>query len=132
MAQTLEEIKAAMAATNDLFNSEVFAKGNYDAFDQIYTENSNILPPGAPMISGRTAIKEFWASAIASLSAKSVVLSSVDVTLAGDGIVEIGKAVLTLQPEGQAAMDVELKYVVHWRQEEGLWKWHTDIWNMNA
>jgi hypothetical protein len=24
------------------------------------------------------------------------------------------------------------KYVVYWRQEDGHWKWHIDIWNPNA
>ena len=57
---TLESIKAAMTATNALFGAEVIAKRNYDAFDQIYTSNSRILPPGAPIVTGRDEIKKFW------------------------------------------------------------------------
>ncbi len=127
----LDEIRLAMAATNDIFNSEVFAKGNFDALDEIYTADAHILPPGAPMISGREAIKKFWSDFIAGAHAKSAVLSSVDVMPAGDGVIEIGRAVLTVEPEGQPAQ-VEVKYVVCWRQEEGRWKWHVDIWNTNA
>jgi hypothetical protein len=48
--------------------------------------------------------------------------------LPGDSIIEVGRAQLFL-PEGQSA---EVKYVVEWKQEGGAWKWHTDIWNMNA
>jgi len=29
-------------------------------------------------------------------------------------------------------MEMEAKYVVYWRQEDGRWKWHVDIWNANA
>ena len=121
-----------MANTNDLFNSEVFGKRNFNAVDNIYTADARILPPGAPMVSGRQAIKEFWSNLIRSANAKSAVLSSVDVMSAGDGVVEIGRAKLTVEPEGQGATEVDVKYVVYWRQEDGRWKWHVDIWNLNS
>jgi ketosteroid isomerase-like protein len=132
IAAKLDQIRAAMAATNDRFNNEVFGKRNFDALDDIYTADERILPPGAPMISGRPAIKEFWSNLIQSANAKSAVLASVDVTVTGDSAVEIGRATLTLQPEGAAAAEVEVKYVVYWREEGGLWKWHIDIWNQNS
>jgi ketosteroid isomerase-like protein len=126
------EIKLGMAKTNALFNAEVFGKRNFDALDQIYTAEARILPPGAPLISGRVAIKKFWSDLIQSMNAKAAVLESVDVQVAGDGLVEIGLATLTAEPPGQSALQLEMKYVVYWRQEDGLWKWHVDIWNPNA
>jgi len=54
-----DEIRLAMASVNELFNTEVFGNRNFDALDDIYTADARILPPGAPMISGRPAIKEF-------------------------------------------------------------------------
>ena len=126
------DIKSGMAKTNELFNAEVFGKRNFDALDQIYTSSARILPPGAPMISGRASIKKFWADMIQSANAKSAVLESVDVVQTGEGAVEIGKATLTLQPPGQAEMQAEVKYVLFWQQEDGVWKWHIDIWNTNA
>ena len=130
-AQSLQQIRLAMADTNDLFNAEVFGKRNYDALDNIYTSDARILPPGAPMIAGRTAIKDFWATMIRMANAKSAVLESVDVMLAGDDAVEIGRAVLTVEPDGQTAQ-IEVKYVVYWKPEDGRWKWHVDIWNPNS
>jgi len=47
----------------------------------------------------------------------------------GDGVVEIGQATLSIQPEGQPPSELVVKYVVYWRQEDGKWKWHVDIWN---
>ena len=128
----LDQIRLAMASTNDLFNTEVFGKRNFNALDDIYTANARILPPGAAMVSGRPAIKEFWSNLIQSVNAKSAVLTSVDVIPAGDGVVEIGSAKLTVQPQGQAATEMDVKYVVYWRQEDGRWKWDVDIWNTNS
>lgn len=120
-----------MAATNDIFNTEVFGKRNFEALDHIYTADARILPPGAPIIAGREAIKRFWKDLVIGLDAQSGVLVSVDVMPAGDDLVEIGSATLTVG-RGDATAQVVGKYVVYWRQEEGRWKWHVDIWNMNA
>jgi ketosteroid isomerase-like protein len=128
----IDDIRRGMAATNEIFNSEVFGKRNFEALDLIYTADARILPPGAPMISGRSAIKEFWSGLIQSVNATSGVLTSIDVMPSGDGVVEIGKAVLTMQPEGQGVSTLEVKYVVCWKQEDSRWKWHIDIWNTNA
>jgi ketosteroid isomerase-like protein len=121
-----------MAETNERFCAEVFGKRNFEALDEIYTSRARILPPGAPMISGRKAIKEFWSNMVRSTNAKSAVLESIDVMPAGDGAVEIGRAVLVIEPGGQAASQLEVKYVVYWQQEDGHWKWHVDIWNPNS
>ena len=128
----LEQIRLAMADTNERFCAEVFGKRNFDALDDIYTSGARILPPGAPMISGRQKIKEFWSNLVQSANASSAVLESIDVMPAGEGAVEIGRAVLVVQPAEQAASQLEVKYVVYWQQEDGRWKWHVDIWNTNA
>lgn len=120
-----------MTATNDIFNLEVFGKRNFDALDQIYTKDARILPPGGPMVSGRAAIKEFWSGLIQAADARSAMLSTLDAMPAGDGLVEIGSALLTLGPDGGTSQ-MEAKYVVYWRQEDGRWKWHVDIWNPNS
>jgi ketosteroid isomerase-like protein len=130
--QVIDPIRLAMKATNDLFNSEVVGQRNFAALDDVYTADARILPPGAAMISGREAIKQFWSDVVNSLHATSAVLTSVDVMPAGDGVVEIGAATITAEPPGQAAAQIEVKYVVYWREEAGKWKWHVDIWNMNA
>ncbi len=128
----IDEIKSGMAKTNELFNAEVFGKRNFNALDQIYTADARILPPGAPLIAGRDNIRQFWSDLVIGANAKSGVLTSVDVMPTGDGAVEIGKAVLTIAPPGQGEVQMEVKYVVFWRQEDGAWKWHVDIWNSNA
>jgi ketosteroid isomerase-like protein len=128
----LHQIRLAMANVNELFNTEVVGKRNLNALDDIYTADARILPPGAPMISGRQAIKEFWSNLVQSANATSAVLESLDVMPGADGVVEIGRATLTLQPDDQSPAQMEVKYVVYWKQEDGRWKWHVDIWNQNS
>jgi ketosteroid isomerase-like protein len=132
MPATLDQIKSAMQKTNDLFNHEVFGNRKFSELDNIYTREARILPPGAPIISGREAIKKFWSDMVQSSHARSAILTSVDVIPVGEGAVEIGKAVLTVEPPGQTSAQMEVKYVVYWQQEDGRWKWHVDIWNPNS
>lgn len=122
-----ETVLAAMRQTNELFHSEVGAKRNVEALDRVYTTDATILPPGAPMVEGRPQIKSFWAQALAGMDVQSVTLATVKAEPAGDGVVEIGSAELVTG----AGQTVTVKYVVHWKQEDGAWKWHTDIWNLN-
>jgi ketosteroid isomerase-like protein len=127
----LDQVKLAMARTNELFSAEVVGNRNFAALDDVYTSDARILPPGASLVTGREAIKKFWSDLVQGANAKSAALASVDVMPAGDGVVEIGRATLTVAPQGEPT-DIEVKYVVYWRQENGRWKWHVDIWNQNA
>lgn len=122
-----QSIQTGMQETNDLFCSSVVKNREIDALDNIYTADARILPPGAELVQGRTKIKDFWEQAIAALGVTDATLATVEAETAGDSVIEIGRAELTL-PGGQK---VAVKYVVHWKQEDGKWKWHTDIWNMN-
>ena len=127
-----DSIRAAMRATNSLFTTEIFAKGNMEAFDHIYTRDARILPPGGAMVVGRVAIKNFWSEFIHAAHATGATLETLEATVAGDSVIEIGKAVLTVQAPGQHPAHAEVKYVVCWREEDGRWKWDIDIWNPNA
>jgi ketosteroid isomerase-like protein len=114
------------------FTTEVFGNRNFAALDEIYTADARVHPPGAPLISGQPAIKEFWSKLILSANAKSAVLTSTDVMPSGNGVVELGRATLTIEPTGQGRSQMEVKYVVYWRQEAARWKWHVDIWNQDS
>ena len=123
---TSQDIQVA----NRTFEQEVIGKRNFDALDRVYTANARILPPGADMISGRENIKSFWRGAAKSMNLKSAKLETVDFEALGNTGVEIGRATLTFNTPG--AQPLKLKYVVVWKQEDGQWKWHTDIWNPNS
>jgi ketosteroid isomerase-like protein len=120
-------ILAGMRETNDIFCSTVIRLRDIEALDRVYTTDAHILPPGADLIQGVPAIKSFWLQAITSLDVKDASLTTVSAESAGDTIVEIGRAELTLA----GGHIVPVKYVVHWKRIDNAWKWHTDIWNMN-
>jgi ketosteroid isomerase-like protein len=122
-----ETTLAGMRKTNDLFCSTVVRLRDMEALDHVYTPDAQILPPGTDMIQGVAAIKNFWQQAILGLDVQDASLVTVSAEFAGDTVVEIGRAVLSLAG-GQV---VPVKYVVHWKLHEGAWKWDTDIWNMN-
>uniref|UniRef100_Q025Q0 DUF4440 domain-containing protein n=1 Tax=Solibacter usitatus (strain Ellin6076) TaxID=234267 RepID=Q025Q0_SOLUE len=119
------ELAAAMKATNTIFVNEVVPTRDVSHLDRVYTRDARILPPGAPVIAGRDAIKAFWAGGIAAMDCISATLETVHAEVSADMIAEIGNAVLTL---GSGAT-VEVKYVVVWKQEDGAWKWAIDMWS---
>ena len=118
---------AGMRKTNELFCSTAVRLRDMSALDRVYTPDAQILPPGADMINGLPAIKNFWLQAISGLDVKDASLTTVSAESAGETVVEIGRAKLTLA----GGQTVPVKYVVHWKLHDGDWKWHTDIWNMN-
>ena len=71
------------------------------------------------------AIIEFWRTAAEQLGISRVALTTVSLDVQSDSVCEIGHADLNLA----SGQDARLKYVVIWRQDEGHWRWHVDIWN---
>ena len=47
----------------------------------------------------------------------------------GDMVCEIGNADATFQPEGMDAFKDRGKYLVIWKNVDGTWKLHVDIYN---
>ena len=122
-----QTVLAAMQKTNNVFSAEVIAKRDAKRLDRVYTADARVLPPGAPMMEGRKQVIAFWQQAISALDIKGVKLTTLDAEQVGDRVLEIGRAELRVG----SGNTVTVKYVVEWKQEDGDWKWHVDIWNMN-
>ena len=127
-ARSSADLQAGIAETNRRFEAAMAAGDAARAADEAYTRDARVMPPGAPTVTGRDAIAAFWAGAIGQMGIRGVALRTVDLQPMGDGAVEVGEATLTLASGAEAAA----KYVVAWRHEEGRWRWHVDIWNMDA
>ena len=120
-------IRQRIDETNRRFE-DAFARGDAaGAARETYTHDARVLPPDAPMVEGRDAIARFWEGAARQLGISAVALTTDDLQPLGDGAYELGHATLTLGGGQQATA----KYVVIWRQEDGRWRWHVDIWNMS-
>jgi ketosteroid isomerase-like protein len=110
---------------NRVFEEQVVGKGDFDALQHVYTRNATILPPGSELVSGIDGIKAFWKGAAAAMGVTALRLYTLSLEIAGDTAYEIGRAeIFTGGPYPTA-----VKYVVVWKNEEGAWKWHVDIWN---
>jgi uncharacterized protein (TIGR02246 family) len=118
-----ENVRAAVEAGNRAF-AAAFAKGDSEAIARLYTEDGQVIPPGAPIASGRAALAAFWRGTIES-GIKSVALETTAVESAGDLAYETGTARLTA---GDGAIN-EARYVVVWKRVGKQWLLHRDIWN---
>ncbi len=127
-SEDIAQVRAAIEAGNIKFG-EAVRKGDAAAIAALYSEDATILPPDSAMIKGRQAIQASWNGSL-QMGIKDAVLTTVEVSGAGDYAYEIGKVLLTIQPAGQAALQQTAKYVVVWKKAaSGSWQLHVDIWN---
>ncbi|GAB3298941.1 YybH family protein [Hymenobacter humi] len=91
----------------------------------LYTRNGVLLPTGMEPIEGQAGIQAFWQGAM-EMGIKRVKLHTNEVEQLTDTAIELGNYTLF------GAHDQQLdqgKYVVVWKQQQGQWKLHQDIWN---
>jgi uncharacterized protein (TIGR02246 family) len=119
----IDAVRRTIAEENRRFGAAAAGK-DYAGMAAFYTEDAKLLPPDAPIVSGRKAIEEFWRTAANALGLIGVELKTIDLEVAGDTAYEIGEADLKLS-SGQA----KAKYLVVWLGRDGQWRLHRDIWN---
>ena len=98
-----------------------------------YAEDATLLPPGFPMIQGRSNIQGFWQSFLEA-GASDPKLQTVSVGSSGDLAYEIG-TYDAIMPNPQAGGTVRSsgKYLVVWkRQADGNIKMVADMFSPNA
>ena len=121
---TSTEIRDAIAAANENFMA-TFKGGDGASMAALYTENGQVLPPNSDFVTSKQAIQGFW-QAIFDMGIKEVKLKIVEAEGHGDTAIEVGR--YTLKDEGGQVLG-KGKYIVIWKQEEGQWKLHRDIFN---
>jgi uncharacterized protein (TIGR02246 family) len=118
-----EDVRAAVEAGNRAFIA-AFMKGDAEAVANFYTENAQVIAPGAPVVRGRPAIAAFWGKSIKS-GVKELALTTADVDSSGDLASETG-VVRIVARDGTVT---QARYLVVWQRTNGEWKLHRDIWN---
>ena len=124
MIATATSVAAEIRLANDLFEAS-FERSDAAALASLYTDNGVLLPTGMAAIQGTAGIQAFWEGAMA-MGIKQVQLHTQDVEEMADTAIELGHYTL-LGPNAQT-MD-QGKYLVVWKQQQGQWKLHQDIWN---
>ena len=130
MVQQATDVRAAIDRVNQRF-VEAWNQGDVTGAMTVYTDDATILPPGAPRVTGRGPIEQFWQAAMDS-GVRAVTLQTDDLEISGDLAREIGTATLTVRAEDGTEQTLGAKYVVVWKRQGDQWRWHTDIWNTDA
>jgi len=121
-------VRAAIEAGNLKFG-EAVRKGDAAGIAALYSEDATLMPPDSELIQGKPGIQAYFDAGL-KMGIKDAVLTTINVSAAGDYAYEIGKVLLTIQPSGQAPMQQTGKYVVVWKKAaSGSWRLHVDIWN---
>jgi uncharacterized protein (TIGR02246 family) len=114
----------AIAAANQEFE---VALGRSDAAGLAahYTQDGQLLPPNHGVVSGAEAIQAFWQGAIDG-GITGVALETIELDEHGDTAIEVGQ--YTLNGADGQLVD-KGKFIVIWKNEDGQWKLHRDMWS---
>jgi uncharacterized protein (TIGR02246 family) len=118
-----DDVRAAVEAGNRAFIA-AFLRGDARAVADLYTEDAQVIAPGAPVARGRSAIAAAWQKSIDS-GVKDLTLNTADVDSSGDLACETG--IVRLVAKSGAV--TEGRYIVVWKRTNGKWQLHRDIWN---
>jgi ketosteroid isomerase-like protein len=111
---------------------EDMAAGNFDAVAAQYADNSVLMPPNQPAVSGRTAVRESLAKMGGEMKAGGVTLKNTGTTgigVTGDmawmsGTYAVSDAKGTIVEVG--------KYLSVHKKTNGAWLYIRDTWNADA
>jgi len=118
-----DDVRSSIESGNRAF-AAAFLRGDAEAVAELYTEDAQVMPPGAGAVAGRPAIAAFWKSAI-DAGVKDLVLLTEQVESAGELAYEIGRVRIVAEDGGVT----EDRYLVVWKRGDGGWRLHRDIWN---
>jgi uncharacterized protein (TIGR02246 family) len=121
---TSTEVRDAIVAANEKFVA-AFNRGDAAGLAALYTEKGQVLPPNSDFVTGQQAVQGFW-QAVMDAGITEAKLETVEVEDHGDTATEVSK--FTLYGEGGQVLD-KGKYIIIWKQEQGQWKLHRDIFN---
>ncbi|MBX3703092.1 MAG: DUF4440 domain-containing protein [Steroidobacteraceae bacterium] len=93
----------------------------------LYTEDAQVLPPDAEIVSGRAAIQEFHARTNPPGSA-GIEIATVETLVFGDYAYRQGS--FRLKGPGGAVSGG--KFIELWKKSDGKWRIHREIWSANA
>jgi len=120
----LDSAKAAIAASNASYGN-CFATGDSAKMVSLYTSDACIYPSNMPKMCGSQSINAFFNGGY-KMGIRNIKLTTAEVMGSNDGVIETGT--YELMAEKGATLD-KGKFMVMWKEENGKWKMHRDIWN---
>ena len=99
-------------------------KGDTERLAALFTVDAISMPPDGPFVKGRESIKQLWGGAIQQMGLTDLRLNILDLEIVGGTAYEVGEGVMTLKSGA-----VTVKYVAVWKNVDGSWRLHREIWN---
>lgn len=121
---SLDSAKAAIAASNADFGNG-FATGDSAAFVSHYTSDACINVTNMPKMCGTAAITAFFNGGY-KMGVRGLKITTNEVMGGKEGVIETG----AYEMFADKNMSIDKgKFIVIWKEENGKWKMHRDIWN---
>lgn len=121
------EVEALAAEFSKYFDNQDSA-----SLANFYAADAKLLPPGAPLVEGRDAVRAFVDGMFAA-GCRSLDLKTGDVIDAGDCAIEVGSFVMGIELPGADPIQEVGKYVaIYRRQSDESLKLIVDTFNMDA
>jgi uncharacterized protein (TIGR02246 family) len=121
------ELRREIEDVDGAFESN-FDRQDADGMGTLHTEDGQLLPPGADIVSGRDDIAVFW-QGVFDMGVANARLETVEVEDHDDTAIEVGR--FTLSDANEQTVD-HGAFLVVWKHDDGAWKLHRDIWNSNV
>lgn len=137
--ETPEQLAARLSAESDSAKAAIDAinvhyarwlnTNQADSVAGLFAEDGVMMPPMAPALAGREAIRTYLAANPMPPGA-TMGFTAVTVHANGPEAIERGTYTFTMPAVGrQPAMALSGKYLVHWRKAGGTWLQISTIWN---
>ncbi len=120
---SLDSVKAEIAASNAVFG-DGFVKGDSSLYINRYTKDGCIMPANSPRLCGAAQLGAFFSGGYA-MGIRNVKITTDEVMGGPEVVTETGQYEI-LDAAGKT-LD-KGKFIVAWKQEDGKWKMHRDIW----
>jgi len=113
---------------NNLRFTQAHVSGDQATIDAMFTADAKSLPPGADPVVGRDAISKLTADYLA-YGVHEFTEETTDFYGNADLLIDQGNYRMVY---GKDRVVETGKYLNVWKQEDGVWKIQTNIWNTNA
>lgn len=100
------------------------ANSDAEAIAKLYTEDAQVMPPNAPLVEGRSAIRAYYRNAFESATAPAK-YDEREVIVFGDMTYRQGIYELAM-PDGRTEYG---KFMQLWKNVDGDWKLHRQMWS---
>lgn len=124
---SLDSVKAQISASNKTYG-ECFSKKDSATFISLYTKDAVIYPYNMPSLAGPAGIGGFFNGGV-KMGVAGIDITTDELIGGPEAVAEVGK--YDLKDSTGKTLD-KGKFIVVWKQEDGKWKMHRDIWNSDG